>query len=103
MARPKIKRNIQFSPNVHYFKPRGIPLRELDEVQLISEEVESVKLYLVDNLDQTNAANKMGVSQPTFARIYNSACKKIGEALIHGKAIRFEGDPEKDYEGKRNN
>lgn len=103
MARPKIKRNIQFSPNVHYFKPSGIPLRELGEVQLISEEIESIKLYLVDNLDQTESAKRMGVSQPTFARIYDSACKKVAEALIHGKAIRFEGDPEKDYEGKRNN
>ncbi len=98
MGRPKIKRNIQFNPDVHYFKPRGIPLRELDEVELMSEEVESIKLYLIDNLEQTKAAQKMGVSQPTFARIYNSACKKVAEALIHGKAIRFQGDPEKDYE-----
>jgi len=98
MGRPKIKRNIQFNPDVHYFKPRGIPLRELDEVELMSEEVESIKLYLIDNLEQTKAAQKMGVSQPTFARIYNNACKKVAEALIHGKAIRFQGDPEKDYE-----
>jgi len=98
MGRPKIKRNIQFNPDVHYFKPRGMPLRELDEVELMSEEVESIKLYLIDNLEQTKAAQKMGVSQPTFARIYNSACKKVAEALIHGKAIRFQGDPEKDYE-----
>jgi predicted DNA-binding protein (UPF0251 family) len=31
----------------------------------------------------------MKISQPTFARILNSANKKIAEAIVKGKAIRI--------------
>lgn len=89
MTRPRIRRYLKFNPNVYYFKPRGIPLRDLEEVELLADEIEAVKLYLVDGLDQTKSAKKMGISQPTFARTIDSASKKIAEALIKGKAIRI--------------
>ncbi len=89
MVRPKIPRRLRFDPNVLYFKPRGIPLRILDEVELLPDEVEALKLHDVDNLDQINSAQKMNVSQPTFARILNRAYKKIADAVINGKAIRL--------------
>lgn len=90
MPRPKKHKCLQFNPHVDYFKPRGIPLTDLGEVVLLSEELEAVKLYFVDNLDQIHGAEKICVSQPTFARIIDSACKKIADALINGKAIRIE-------------
>jgi len=90
MSRPKVARKLNFQPNVHYFKPRGIPLRELDEVILLPEELEAIKLYEVENLDQTQAAAKMNISQPTFARILASANRKIAQALVKGMAIRIE-------------
>ena len=90
MPKHKIPRCVRFNPGVTYFKPRGIPLRLLEEVVLLPDEVEAMKLYEVDGLDQTKAAKKMKVSQPTFARILASANKKVSEALIKGKAIRIE-------------
>lgn len=89
MARPKLHRRLAFDPTVRYFKPRGIPLRELEEIELLSDELEALKLYLVDDLDQTAGAQKMGVSQPTFARIFASANKKLADAIINGKAIKL--------------
>jgi predicted DNA-binding protein (UPF0251 family) len=89
MARPKIHRHLQFNPNVSYFKPRGIPLKKLEEVELLPDEIEAVKLYLVDCLDQTKSAERMHISQPTFARTIDSATKKIADALINGKAIKI--------------
>ena len=89
MTRPRIKRCLQFNPNVDYFKPRGIPLRDLQEIELLPDEIEAIKLYLVDGLDQTQSAEKMGISQPTFARTVDLACKKVAEALIKGKAIKI--------------
>ena len=80
---------MRFNPNVYYFKPQGIPLRELEEVVLLPDELEAIKLYEVDGLEQTKAAKKMEISQPTFARILASANKKVSEALIKGKAIRM--------------
>lgn len=93
MPRNKIPRNVCFSPGVYYFKPQGIPLRLLSEVVLLSDEVEALKLYEVDGFEQKVAAEKMKISQPTFARILNSANKKIAMALIEGKAIRIERTP----------
>lgn len=81
---------MRFSPDVIYFKPQGIPLRMLEEVILRADELEALKLYDVDGLEQTKAAEKMKISQPTFARILDSANKKIAEALVKGKAIRIE-------------
>jgi predicted DNA-binding protein (UPF0251 family) len=81
---------MRFKPNVYFFKPQGIPLRMLEEIVLLSDELEAVKLYEVDGFEQIKAAQKMKISQPTFARLLGSANKKIAEAIIHGKAIRIE-------------
>ena len=53
------------------------------------DEVEAIKLHDVDDLDHITSAKKMGISQPTFGRILDSAYKKIAKALIKGKAIRI--------------
>lgn len=90
MPRHKIKRFVRFDPSVYYFKPQGIPLRMLEEVVLMPDEIEALKLYDVDGFNQTEAAKKMNISQPTFARILADATKKVSDALIKGKAIRIE-------------
>jgi len=90
MPRPRIPRCVRFDPDVYYFKPRGIPLRDLEEVVLAPDELEAIKLHDTDGLDQTAAAEKMHISQPTFARTLASGQKKVAEALIRGKAIRIE-------------
>jgi len=90
MPRRKVPRCVRFKPNVYYFKPQGIPLRFLEEIVLFPDELEALKLYEVDGLAQTAAAKKMKISQPTFARILESANKKIAQAIIAGKAIRIE-------------
>ena len=88
--RPCIKRRVRFNPNVDYFKPAGVPLVALEEVQLSLAEVEAIRLFDVKKLEQKKCAEKMEVSQPTFSRILDSARKKISDALINGKAIRIE-------------
>lgn len=88
--RPKINRCLRFKPNVYYFKPQGIPMRQLEEVVLLPDELEALKLYEVDGLDQKQAAEKMKISQPTFARTLDSAIKKVSLAIIEGKAIKIE-------------
>ncbi|MGD9129495.1 MAG: DUF134 domain-containing protein [Candidatus Woesebacteria bacterium] len=90
MPRPKIPRRLSCKPNVYYFKPRGVPLRELQEIHLLTDELEALKLHDLDNLDQINCAKKMNISQPTFARILDKAYKKIAKAIVLGRAIRIE-------------
>lgn len=90
MTRPRIRRFCRFKPCVCYFKPRGIPMRSLEEVMLERDELEALKLHDVDDLEHMEASKKMKISQPTFGRILNNAYKKIAKALIGGMAIRIE-------------
>ena len=90
MPRPRRKRRIRFSPDATYFKPRGVPLRVLEEVSLAPDEMQALKLHDVDGLNQTKSAAKMNISQPTFNRILNRAYHKVAKALVQGKAIRIE-------------
>ena len=83
-------RKLRFKPKAHYFKPQGIPTRQLEEVVLTREEMEAVKLKDFDGLEQTEAAEKMKTSQSTYQRILASARTKIAEALVKGKALKIE-------------
>lgn len=91
MSRPRRHRRVRFDPAVTYFKPRGVPLRELDEINLTIEELEAIRLKDHEKLDQSKASQKMNISQPTFHRLLLEARKKIADALTGGKAIRIEG------------
>ncbi len=91
MPRPRRCRRVGFLPNVTYFKPAGIRLRELSEVILNVDEFEAVRLKDLEEMDQEQAAKKMNISQPTFHRLVISARKKIADAIVNGKAIRIEG------------
>lgn len=89
MPRPKRPRRICFRPGVTYFKPRGVPLSFLKEVDLDADELEAIRLADFEGLDQVTAAKKMKISQSTLQRILTSARKKIAEALVSGKAIKI--------------
>jgi len=78
-------------PEVDYYKPRGIPLMELEEVELKVEELEAMRLVEYENLSHEDAAKKMKVSRRTLARELHSAHKKIADALLNGKAIQIKG------------
>ena len=89
MARPIKPRRVLFNPDVVYFKPRAVPLSMLEEVDLGIDELESLRLCDLMNLEQKEAAKKMKISQSTLQRILTSARKKVTEALINGKAIKI--------------
>jgi predicted DNA-binding protein (UPF0251 family) len=91
MPRPRRCRWIWSLPNVSYYKPRGIPLAQLDEVILSVDEHEAIRLSDVQGLEQEEAAKRMNISRQTFGRVLASARKKISDAIINAKAIRIEG------------
>jgi predicted DNA-binding protein (UPF0251 family) len=78
-------------PASKFFKPRGIPLAELEAVTMTMDEFEAVRLADLEGLYQEDAAQRMAVSRPTFGRIVESAHKKIADALVHGKALEIKG------------
>jgi len=89
MSRPRLCRKISFNPNITYFKPQGVPMRELEIVELTTEEMEAYRLRHINDMEQQEAAEKMHTSQSTYQRILYSAYKKIADALVNGKAIKI--------------
>lgn len=94
MARPKCLKKVCSQPYVLYYKPRGIPSSELEEVTLTLEEFEAVRLADFEAHYQEEAAASMNISRQTFGRIINSARSKIAEALVKGKALSIMAKPE---------
>lgn len=84
-------RRVWLHPNVTYFKPAGIRMIHLEEITMTVDEFEAIRLKDYEDMDQTKAAKKMGISQPTFQRLLESARKKVADAFVNGKAIRIEG------------
>ena len=91
MARQPKCRHVEFIPAVTSFKPAGIPRICLEEVILLVEEAEAIRLKDYLSLEQEECAQNMKVSRPTFQRILMEGRSKIADALINGKSIRIEG------------
>lgn len=91
MPRPKCCRHVCGVPDKNYFKPRGIPSSELEEVVLNLDEYEAIRLADYEQLYQEEAAAKMHISRQTFGRIIESAHKKIADVVMNGKALKIEG------------
>lgn len=91
MSRPQKSRRVEFLPSATFFKPAGIPLRDLEEIGISVEEVEAIRLKDLEGLEQQQGAKKMNISRPTFQRILSSARKKLADALLNGKAMKIEG------------
>ncbi|HOC46892.1 MAG: DUF134 domain-containing protein [Syntrophorhabdaceae bacterium] len=90
MSRPKKCRCTRCTVESDYFKPRGIPLSDLDEVSLGTDEVEALRLADYEGLYQEEAAGRMNISRSTFGRIVAAAHRKIADAILHGKALKIE-------------
>jgi uncharacterized protein len=91
MSRPPCCRKVDQLPNATYFKPRGIPLRDLEEVALTVDELEAIRLADLEGFYQEAAAARMNVSRQTFGRIITEAHRKVADFLIGGKALLIEG------------
>ncbi|OPY25675.1 MAG: hypothetical protein A4E28_03050 [Methanocella sp. PtaU1.Bin125] len=62
----------------------------MDVVTLLPEEVEAIRLADLEDLEQEEMAQRMGVSRKTVWKDLHSARKKIADAVINGKALRVE-------------
>lgn len=89
MSRPRKCRRINITPEVTYFKPRGVPMRELAEVYLPLDGFEAIRLADHEGLSHAAAAERMHVSRQTFGRILASARGAVAKALVSGSAMRI--------------
>lgn len=91
MARPMKCRRVACNVPVRYFKPQGIPMYALEEVELALDEVEAMRLTDIEDLYQAEAAERMGISRQTLGNIIARAHKKVALAIMEGKALRISG------------
>jgi uncharacterized protein len=81
---------VKCKPDSSYFKPRGIPLVNLEEISISMDELEALRLADYEELYHEEAAVKMKISRQTFGRILNGAHRKVAECLLKGKALKIE-------------
>jgi uncharacterized protein len=89
MPRPRKHRRVCCNPSAYYFKPRGIPMYELQEIVLDHDELESLRLADLLAYSHEKAAKEMKISRATFGRIVEAARKKVTDGILNGKAIRI--------------
>ncbi len=89
MPRPRICRRVDFNENFFNFVPRGI--RNCEECILTLDEYEAIRLIDLEGTEQSKAAKKIKVSQPTFSRILKNARQKISRAIVKGYSIKIQG------------
>jgi predicted DNA-binding protein (UPF0251 family) len=89
MPRTRKIRQIQRAPAYQGHMPRGTQSGTPEEVILLLEEYEAIKLCDYDLLDQAEAAALMGVSRPTLTRIYESARRKMARMLVEPCQLSF--------------
>lgn len=93
MPRPFCRRRIGWQPGIVRFVPEGAGPGSTEPITLNLDELEAIRLADLDGLYQEQAAEKMGVSRPTFARILESGRRKVAEALVHGRGLLIGGGP----------
>ena len=91
MGRRHLWRKVSSLPRFTYFKPAGIRITELEEVKLLVEEAEAIRLKDLEGFEQEECAGKMNISRSTFSRLLDRARHKVADALLNGKSIRIEG------------
>lgn len=87
----RVKRRVSCFPKATYYKPREIPLCCLEIANLSIEELEAIRLCDLLQMEQNEAADKMGVSRKTLWSDLQNARKKVADALVNGKAIEISG------------
>ena len=87
MVRPRKRRRLSRMPQTLIYKPAGVPFQSLNQVILLADELEALRLADLEGLSQAAAAERMGVSRSTFQRMLERAHRQVALAFSGGQAI----------------
>lgn len=90
MSRPHKKRHCHLHTGDRVFKPRSVPMAELERVSLSLSELEALRLCDVEGMDQAGAGARMGVSRGTVQRLLREARRKVSGAIVRSEALVIE-------------
>jgi predicted DNA-binding protein (UPF0251 family) len=91
MPRKKRERKMLMPPVIKGMSVFGVRGRKANEVNLLLEEYEAIRLLDHQMLNQEQAAEIMEVSRPTLTRIYEEARQKVASAFVEGRDIVIKG------------
>ena len=89
MPRPIRCRRIEKMPAFRSFSPDDV--KHAESVFMTVDEYEALRLLDDERLTQEACAVRMNVARTTVTAIYDSARKKVAEALVHGKRLLITG------------
>ena len=89
MPRPIRCRRIEQLPVYRSFSPDDTAAEE--NVLMTVDEFEALRLLDAEGLTQEACAARMNIARTTVTAIYDSARKKIADALVHGKRLLITG------------
>ena len=89
MARPTRCRRIERLPEYRSFSPDDVNATE--SVRMTVDEFEALRLLDDEGLTQEGCAERMNVARTTVTAIYDSARRKVADALVHGKRLLITG------------
>lgn len=87
VPRPCKDRHCHLYRDDRVFKPRGIPMHELEAVELPLDAFEALRLCDAEGFDQMAAAERMGVSRGTVQRLLARARRTVAKALLDRQAL----------------
>lgn len=87
MGRPEKLRTVGCVGRGRGFKPVGRPAAGLAVETLRVDELEALRLADLEGLYQEAAAERMGISRPTFARILARARAAVARALVEERLL----------------
>ena len=93
MGRPEKLRRVGHKAGRRGFKPVGLPAADLEVETLRVDELEALRLADLEGLYQEAAAEQMGVSRPTFARILNRARSTVARAILEERLLLIGDGP----------
>jgi predicted DNA-binding protein (UPF0251 family) len=90
LGRPRKRRQCREFEGDRVFKPRSIPMSDLETVRLGLDELEAVRLCDMEDLGQEAAGARMGVSRGTVQRLLKSGRRKLVGAVVGNSALLIE-------------
>lgn len=91
MPRPRKLRTVREAAPARFYKPQGVPMRDLSVAVLGVDGLEALRLADAEGLEHAAAAELMGISRPTFSRLLAEARTTVATALIQGWALCIDG------------
>lgn len=91
MPRPRKFRRVCCLPENNSFGPSNIVPDNTNQITMMVDEYETIRLIDYEGLTQEQCSQNMGIARTTVQQIYNNARKKLSRALVEGKCLMITG------------